>query len=117
MEKYADYTYTDDTVEFKPLEEIKEMFECLKPIDKSPSHWNSLRNLNSDKFRTLAFTGGVRYAYYNEEEDIIVKDTEGDIMVVVNPTEEYINDLLSYYPKSEVCAEEYDERFDREVEA
>jgi len=108
MKKYSNYTNHDQITQ-KTIVELQDKFD----IEIKPMSWSQ----DLDGFRTLAFKPPVKSAYYNKDRNLLVKYTEGDIMVVVNPTEKYINDLLSHYPKAEVCAEEYDERFDREVKA
>lgn len=116
MSKYyvEPYSFEDDTVS---REEVVEMFPSLRTTlsefdEKMASTFSPLSSLKREGYTSLAFNN-VKQAYYNKEKDILVKNTEGDILVVENPTEEYIDDMLSYYPKAEVTGtgEKYDSRF------
>lgn len=107
------YSFQDDTVS---AEQIVEQFPSLKPMfenldEKRVSGGDPLSPLTDTGYRAIAFTPPVKYAYYNEEKNIVVADTEGDVKVVENPTDDYLNDMLSYYPEAEVTG--YGERFDK----
>lgn len=109
------YSFQDDTIS---REEAIKKFPSIKPIfedldEKRVSGGNPLSPLRETGYSAIAYTPPVKYAYYNEEKDILVTDTEGDIKVVENPTDDYLNETLSYYPKAEVTGtgEKYDNRF------
>jgi hypothetical protein len=106
------YSFKDDTI---MPEKAMEMFPSIEPVfedlsDKRVSGGDPLSPLRSTGYKPIAYTPPVKYAYYNESKDLLVTATEGDIKVVENPTDDYIDDLLSYYPKAEVTG--YGEKFD-----
>jgi len=118
MEQNKKYTlepYNTEDSKTLQLTELKNKFPSLEPLTASvyrSDQTNALSKLRNKGFKPLAWTPNVRYMYYNPERNLLVKDTEGDLMIVKNPSNDYLNDCLSYYPKAEVShGEAYDERF------
>jgi hypothetical protein len=73
-----------------------------------------LRNL--DRFISLAWSGIVRHLHYDPEENVLLHEIEGDLILWKDPSEEKIEEEVQKYPKAEVAlGEKYDGRFgDRE---
>lgn len=96
----------------KPIPQILDYTngKILSPFrsDSVKALW-SLKDLG---FSMLAWTPNVRYMLYDPKENILIQDTEGDIDIIFNPTEKYLNERLQKYPKMEVSTgEKYDSRF------
>lgn len=63
-------------------------------------------------FKMLAWSSGVRHVLYDPEEDVLIRDTEGDIDILWGPEPQYIKEILNSYPKSQISYGEYfDDRF------
>lgn len=72
----------------------------------------ALWELTDKGYEALAWTGNIRGMFYNKEKGILITETEGDIDIYVNPSEEFLKQELQEYPKGEISlGEKYDPRF------
>jgi len=89
-------------------EQIKNLYTSIYRSDQE----KQLRNLEG--YKHLAWTPKIRHLYYNKQDDILVKDLEGDIYIWKNPSKETIEEQVQQWPKAEVSVgEKYDTRFNR----
>lgn len=113
---YPDQRDDIEVISFEELEERCEKLEGFGKDRDSPyrsDQTKALRKLGKIGFEHLAWTPRVRHLYYNPEIDVLIKDIEGDLFYIENPTDEYLDECLSHYPKAEVSVgEKYDSRFD-----
>lgn len=106
-------------IEVISFEKLEEKFSMLKGFADSgidsvyrSDQTEALNKLRRIGFQPLAWTPNIRHLYYHSRENIIIKDVEGDLFLIENPTDEEIEKEVQQYPKAEVSlGEKYDSRF------
>jgi len=86
--------------------QVKNLYNSMYRSDQE----KQLRNLEG--YKHLAWTPRIRHLYYNPEQDILVKDLEGDVYIWKNSSDETIEKQVQEWPKAEVAVgEKFDSRF------
>jgi len=86
--------------------QVKNLYNSMYRSDQK----KQLRNLEG--YKHLAWTPRIRHLYYNPEQDILVKDLEGDVYIWKNTSDETIEKQVQEWPKAEVAVgEKFDSRF------
>jgi len=118
---YPEDSDSHDKVEVISFEELEEKFQKLEGFKDSginsvyrSDQKKALNKLRDIGFKPMAWTPNVRYLFYNPNEEILIKDVEGDLFIYENPTQETLEEEIQNYPKAEVSiGEKYDSRFNR----